>query len=118
MNSNREILNHCPNYYKIVNFDYNENDLMSEKLITIYKKYVFSKDITNTEEVNRLERLDKVFNSYINDYTFRSTLQKAIVKIEIKDRTNILRTIVENILKIFSNYEEYTTKRIYISKWI
>lgn len=118
MNSNKEILRYCPNYYNIVNFDYNENDLISEKLINIYKNYVFSININNKEEINVLEKLDKVFGSYINDYLFRSTLQKEIVTVKIKKDNNILRSLVESIIKIFSNYEEYTTRRIYISKWI
>ena len=39
MNSNKEVLKYCPNYYNIVNFDFSENDLISEKLISIYKSY-------------------------------------------------------------------------------
>jgi len=118
MNSNKEILKYCPNYYNIVNFDFQENDLISEKLVNIYKNYIFSINIKNNDEVNKIEELDRVLSNYINDYLFRSTLQKEIVTVKVKNDNNIIRSLVDVIIKIFSNYEEYTTRKIYISKWI
>lgn len=118
MNSNKEILKYCPNYYNIVNFDFQENDLISEKLVSIYKNYIFSIDINKFEELDRIQELDHVLSNYINDYLFRSTLQKEIVSVKVKNDNNILRNLVDIIIKIFSNYEEYTTRKIYISKWI
>ena len=118
MNSNKEILKYCPNYYNIVNFDYKENDFVSEKLINIYKNYVFSIKLNNREDIDRLQELDRVLSNYINDYLFRSTLQKEIISVEVKKDNNIIKSLVDAIIKIFSNYEEYTTRRIYISKWI
>lgn len=114
---NKEILNYCPNYYNIVNFDFKDSDLVSEKLINIYKNFVFSINVNNREDIEKVQELDRVLSNYIHDYLFRSTLQKEIVSVKVK-RDNILRSLVDNIIKIFSNYEEYTTRRIYISKWI
>ena len=46
-------------------------------------------------------------------------MQKQIVQIKVKkDETNILKAIIRSIIKIFDNYEEYTTRVIYISRWI
>ncbi len=118
MNSNKEILKYCPNYYNIVNFNFNDSDLISEKLVGIYKGYIFSANINNIEEVNRIQELDSVLSNYIRDYLFRSTLQKEIVTVKVKKDNNILRSLVDVIIKIFYNYEEYTTRKIYISKWI
>ena len=118
MNINKEVLKYCPNYYNIVNFDFKENDFISEKLIKIYKNYVFSINIQNREEVEIVEELDRVLSNYINDFLFRSTLQKEIVTVKLKQDNNILKTLVDIIIKIFSNYEEYTTRKLYISKWI
>ena len=36
----------------------------------------------------------------------------------LKQDNNILRSLVDVIIKIFTNYEEYTTRKIYISRWI
>jgi len=118
MNNNKEILKYCPNYYNIVNFDFNDSDLISEKLINIYKNYVFSINPQNRDEIEKVQELDRVLSNYIHDYLFRSTLQKEIITVKVKKDNNILRNLVDIIIRIFTNYEEYTTRRIYISKWI
>ena len=35
MNKNKEVLKYCPNFYKIVNFVYDENDYITDKLIKL-----------------------------------------------------------------------------------
>ncbi len=118
MNDNKEILKYCPNYYNIVNFDFKDTDVISEKLIAVYKRFIFSVNFQNQEELNKVQELDRVLANYIADYLFRSTLQKEIINVRIQKDNNIIKNFVDAILKIFSNYEEYTTRRIYISKWI
>lgn len=118
MNGNKEFLNYCPNYFNIVNFDYSDQDFVSEKLVNIYKSYVFSADLMNSEEISKVKELDNVLGNYIKDYLFRSMLQKEIVTVKLRKDSNILKSIVDVIIKIFTNYEEYTTRKLYISKWI
>ena len=118
MDSNKEVLKYCPNYYNIVNFDFEDGDMISIKLVNIYKSYIFSININNSEEVERAEEIDRVLANYIHDYLFRSTLQKEIVTVKVKKDNNIIKSIVDVIIKIFMSYEEYTTRKIYISKWI
>ena len=118
MSNNKEVLKYCPNYFGIVNFDYTEEDLVSEKLIGIYKNYIFSIDMNNKEEIERVIELDKVLGSYLKDYIFRSTLQKEIVTVKVNKDNNIIKSLVDIIIKIFTDYEEYTTRKLYISRWI
>lgn len=118
MSTNKEILKYCQNYYQIVNFNFKKQDLISEKLIKIYKNYIFSIDTNNEDEINRIMELDRVLHNYIQDFLFRSTLQKEIVRVSVKKDSNILKSLVDAIINIFGNYEEYTTRKIYISKWI
>ena len=118
MRDSKEILKYCPNYYNIVNFDFKENDLISDKLVSIYKNYIFSIDVNDDEKMEKVQELDRVLSNYIADYLFRSTLQKEIVTVKVKNDNNIISNLVDIIIKIFTNYEEYTTRKIYISKWI
>ena len=118
MSDNKEVLKYCPNYYNIVNFDFEDGDLISDKLVNIYKSYIFSVDINDTEECDRASEIDRVLSNYLNDYLFRNTLQKEIVTVRVKKDNNVLKNIVDVIIKIFFSYEEYTTRKIYISKWI
>lgn len=119
MNKNKLILNNCPNFYRIVNFDYFEDDYITEKLINIYESYIFNIDITNSDEVKTVKKIDYVLGKYIDDYLFRRKMQSEIVNVKVKRScTDILLAVVESIITIFNRYEEETTRNIYISRWI
>jgi len=117
--NNKLVLKYCPNFHKIVNFDIDEDDAMSRKLVSIYQDYIFKIDLANVEETKLVMELDKVLSRYIDDYEFRKNLKVSMLQVKIKKScTNILKAIVESIVAIFDNYEEYTTRNVYISRWI
>ena len=119
MNKNKEILKHCPNFYKIMNFDYFENDTISEKLISIYENFIFTVDPDDTSSLKKVNDLDKALAKYIDDYSFRKEMKNELTQIKIrKDEENMLEAIVLHIIKIFDRNQEGLTKTIYISRWI
>ena len=119
MNNGKEVIALCPNYYKIVNFEYDEEDYISEKLINIYKDYLFKINVSNVEDVNTAKKMDEVLNKYIDDYVFRKEMNKELLKVKInRSCADILKAIVDSILAIFNHYQEYTTRNIYVSRWI
>jgi len=119
MNINKQIISLCPNFYKIIEFSPYEEDHITKTLINLYREYIFKIDINNEEDVDTIKRLDNVISKYIDDYLFRKEMQKQIVQIKVKkDGTDLLKQIINSIIRIFNNYEEYTTRNIYISCWI
>ena len=119
MNTNKQILELCPNYYKILDFKPYEDDKISFKLIKLYRDYIFNIDLNNSDDVKSVQELDTVLNRYIEDYLFRKEMQKQVLTIKVRrDATNVVKEIIKSLIKIFYNYEEYTTRVIYISKWI
>ena len=119
MNKNKLILDYCPNFYRIVNFEYFEEDRVSEKLIKIYKDFIFKANITDLEEKRMVSRIDYVLGKYIDDYVFRRKMQQEIFQVKVsKTCVNVLKTIVESIISIFNHYEKDTLRNIYISRWI
>lgn len=119
MNKNKLIVSLCPNYYRIVNFDYFEDDIITEKLIKVYKSYIFHIDLRNKEEIKGIKQIDFVLGKYIDDYLFRHTMQNEFVHMKVKKTcADILKSIIDGIIRIFYHYEEETTKHIYIAKWI
>jgi len=119
MNDNKQILKYCPNFYKIINFNPISGDELSEKIIKIYQEYIFRVNIHNEDEVNEIKELDAAVSKYIDDYSFRKAVQEQILQIKVKkDCKDILKLFIDAIIKIFANYEEYTTRIIYISRWI
>lgn len=119
MESNKEVLKYCPNFYKIMDFESICEDGITSKLISVYREYIFHIDLKSEEDIELVKHLDKVLSKYIDDYTFRKTLQEKILTIKIlKNTTDILKAFVKSIIDIFEDYEEYTTRVIYISRWI
>ncbi len=118
MNKNKQILRHCPNFYKIINFEYYDDAELSNKLIDVYEKYVFKVDINDKNEVKRLEQLDLVLNKYIDDYFFRKELRVEMKKIKVRKNEDILLAIVNWIIHVFDNYEVGYTRNIYFSRWL
>ena len=43
MKNNKQVLNYCKNFEKIVNTDFVEGDNLSLQLVKIYKDYIFKK---------------------------------------------------------------------------
>lgn len=118
MNKNKQILKHCPNFYKIINFEYFEEDLLSEKLVSVYEDFVFKTSLYDKKRVSKLEQLDMILNKYIDDYFFRKELKTEMKKIKIRKDEDILNAIVDWIIRVFDNYEVGYTRNIYFSRWL
>ncbi len=115
----KDVLNYCPNFNRIVNFDYTKEDYISSKLVRVYKDFIFKANIYDSEDVKRISDIDYVLGRYIDDYSFRKELRVEIVHVKVKKTcTDILRAIVESIIHIFDNYLENSTKKIKIARWI
>ncbi len=113
------VVKYCPNYYKITEFEFLDSDYISERLVGFYKKYVCSIDTNNTEEVEKATCVDKIISKYIDDYAFRKEMKKELLQIKVKSSvSNVLKVIIDNIIKIFERYKEDMTRKIYIARWI
>lgn len=119
MQNNKIILSYCPNFDKIINTDFLEEDALSIQLVKIYRDYIFKININNEDDILKVKELDKTMGKYVDDYFFRKTLQKEILTIKVKrTATDVLNAIVDSIINIFRRYEEGATRKIYISRWI
>ncbi len=118
MQDNKIVLEHCPNFYKIINFECYEDDLISARLITIYQNYIFSIDINDEAALDKIKKIDIALSKYIDDFIFRKEMKRELVKLKVKKSENIFEVIVNSIINIFNRYEEGETRQIYISRWI
>lgn len=119
MSNNKKILAYCTNYYKIISFNPVVGDELSEKLIRMYKEYIFRIDINSTEQVNEIKKLDEALNKYIDDYIFRKELKRQILSVKVRnDCKDMLKFFIDKIIQIFNGYKASNTRVIYISRWI
>lgn len=116
---NKKIISCCKNYYRIINEVFYKDDSIVPKMIKIYKKYIFSIDINDKEEISNITKLDEILNLYFDDYDLRKKLNVSLKKMKVKkSEENILRTIVKNIIDLYDKYVEDYTRNIYIPRWI
>ena len=118
MDKSKQIIENCPNFYKIVNFDYFEDDNFTASLIKIYRTFIFSVDPLNEEDLKKVIDLDMVLAKYIDDYVFRKTMKFELTQVRITNRENLLNNLVNSILGIFEKFEEGRTRNIYIARWL
>ena len=118
MKKNKLILENCPNYYKIKNFDFDENDYISLKLIGIYEDYIFNIDINNNDEIKKIKEFDNILFKYINDYLFRKEVQRNVLNIKVRRGSNIVDIIVDYLINFMDIYEDGLTRNIYFARWI
>lgn len=119
MHNNKVILGYCPNFDKIVNNDFLEDDIFSLQLVKIYKDFIFKIDIYDEAEVKKVREIDYIMGKYVDDYLFRKNLQREIAGVKVKrSARDVILVIVEAIIDIFRKYELESTRKIYISRWI
>lgn len=119
MENNKIILSYCPNFDRIINTDFLEDDSLSLQLIKIYRDFIFKIDVDSDDDIEKISLLDKTMGKYVEDLFFRKTLQKEIFRMKVKSKNNDpVRTIVDAIIKIYKQTMEDQTRKIYISKWI
>ena len=117
MDENKKRIKYCPNFYKIMNFVFFDDDDLSKKIIDVYQKYVFEVDITNKSNVDKLKQFDNIIGKYIDDRTFRKELKNNMKKIQVRKGLNAMEAIVEWIINSFDKYEYGFTRNIYFSRW-
>lgn len=115
MKKNKEVLKYCPNFYKIINFEYFEDDFITYKLITVYEDYIFS---TENIDLENVKRLDYAVNKYIEDYFFRKEMRRGLSELRVRKGENILEIIVKGIIDLCENYDMGFTRNIYFARWI
>lgn len=118
MKKNKTILKYCPNFYKIKDFDIEEDDYITLKLITIYEDYIFNIDEKDNDSLEKIKMLDKILYKYIEDYTFRKEIKKGVLNIRVKRGTDVIETIVNYLISLFDAFEDGYTRNIYFARWI
>ena len=118
MKKNKIILKYCPNFYKIKDFDIEEDDYITLKLITIYEDYIFSIDERDKDAIEKIKNLDKILAKYVDDYNFRKEIKTNFLNIRVKRGTDVIETIVNSLISFFEDFEEGYTRNIYFARWI
>lgn len=115
----KKILDTCPHYDEIINFDFDYSDELTIDLIDWYKDLIFSCDGTDDNETRIIKMIDNSMYMYVNDHKYRRGLSKVIScrDIDLNSEKSI-RKLIKKILDYTNRYENIEILNVTSSRWI
>lgn len=115
----KKILETCPHYDEIINFDFDYNDEITIDLIDWYKDLIFSCNGNDEKETEIIKMIDNSMYIYVNDYKYRKGLSKIISckDIDLNNEKSIKR-LIKKILDYTSKYETTKILNVSSSRWL
>ena len=117
--NNKIILKYCPDYFRIINEEFNDLDYMMDKVIGVYQTYIFSVNVNNKADLKSVNSLNNAVARYIDDREFKKILNNFLVSLKVaKSETNVIGFIAKKIIQEYEKYMEGWTRNLYIPRWV
>ena len=117
--NNKIILKYCPDYFRIINEEFNYLDYMMDKVIGVYQTYIFSINVNNKADLKSVNSLNNAVARYIDDREFKKILNNFLVSLKVaKSETNVIGFIAKKIIQEYEKYMEGWTRNLYIPRWL
>ncbi len=114
-----KILSNCPNYDKIVNYEYEYGDALSSKLIDWYRELIFSCDGENVNQLRIIYQIDHSLSMYVEDNQYKRGLSKILSKDEVDLNNSILiQNVIKKIIEFTNQYERDEILELVNNKWL
>ncbi len=115
----QRILNSCPYYDKIVNYEYKEGDILSKDLINWYRELIFSADGTNQKQLKIISAMDRALYLYVKENKYKKGLTKVLNESDVSiDNQRSIANTIKKILLYTNKYEEQEILNISNSVWL
>lgn len=115
----KKILETCPHYDEIINFDFDYSDEITIDLIDWYKDLIFSCDGNDENETKIIKMIDNSMYMYVSDYRYRKGLSKIITPREIDlNSDKSIKKLIKKILDYTNKYENIEILNVVSSRWI
>lgn len=114
-----KILSNCPNYDKIVNYEYEYGDTLSSKLIDWYRELIFSCDGENVNQLRIIYQIDHSLSLYVEDNQYKRGLSKILSKDEVDLNNSVLiQRVIKKIIEFTNQYERDEILELVSNKWL
>lgn len=114
-----KILSNCPNYDKIVNYEYEYGDTLSSKLIDWYRELIFSCDGENINQLRIIYQIDHSLSMYVEDNQYKRGLSKILSKDEVDLNNSVLiQSVIKKIIEFTNQYERDEILELVNNKWL
>ena len=113
------VLENCPNYDKIIHYEYPYGDVLSKKLIDWYKDLIFSANGNNENQLLLIRALDRSLYLYVRDNKYKRGLRKIITSDELTfDNKDLIKDVIKRLIEFTNIYEKREIREVSVSKWL
>ena len=114
----KKILDNCPHYDMIVNYEYPYGDVLSKKLIDWYRELIFSANGNNENQLILIKALDKSLYLYVKDNKYKRGIRKIISVDDLSFNNKVtIKDSIKKLIEYTSNYEKKEVREVSIAKW-
>lgn len=115
----KKILENCPHFDIIINYEYPYGDVLSQKLIDWYRELIFSAKGNNENQLLLIKALDKSLYLYVRDNKYKRGLRKVITADELTfEDKNIIKDVIKKLLEFTNSYEKREVREVSVAKWL
>lgn len=115
----KRILEICPHYDEIINFEFDYSDEITIDLIDWYRDLIFSCDGNDENETQIIKMIDNSMYMYISDHKYRKGLTKIISTRDIDlNSEKSIKKLIKKMLDYTSKYETVEILNVTSSKWL
>lgn len=115
----KKILESCPNFDKIINYEYPYGDQLSKRLIDWYRELIFSANGNNENQLMLIKSLDRSLYLYVKDNRYKREIRKiiSIDELTFEDK-NLIKEVIRKLIEFTSSYEKKEVREVSIAKWL
>ena len=115
----KKILETCPHYDDIINYEFDYDDEITIDLIDWYKDLIFSCDGNDENETKIIKMIDDSMYMFVNDYKYRKGLCRIINGRDIDlNSDKSIRKLIKKILDYTNRYENNEILNVTSSRWL
>ena len=115
---NEELKKICKNYNVIVNCEFLDDDLFSQRLVDFYKNAV-SRSGCDSNSLNKISKYDRVMRKYIDDYNFSKKLRNSVdVSSILTSKIDLTDAVLEYAVDFSNKYDDDIEEPVINTRWI
>ncbi len=115
----KKVLENCPNFNAIVNYEYPYGDVLSKKLIDWYRELIFSANGNNENQLMLIRALDRSLYLYVRDNKYKRGIRKIITTEELAlNNKELIKDVIKKLIEFTSSYEKKEVREVSTSKWL
>ena len=115
----KKILDNCPNFDRIIHYEYPYGDILSKKLIDWYRELIFSANGNNENQLMLIHALDYSLYLYVRDNKYKRELRKIITVDELTfENKELIKDVIKRLIEFTNNYEKKEVREVSVSKWL